>query len=94
MSATMTVSTITTIDEWAAHPLGKAARVAVAVLGLMSATLVLLVATMNSQATWIMVLLGVGLAAVSVRAAAKPSLIRLTTLAAIMVAVPYVGQTF
>jgi hypothetical protein len=90
----MTVSTITTIDEWAAHPLGKAARVAVAVLGLMSATLVLLVATMNSQATWIMVLLGVGLAAVSVRAAAKPSLIRLTTLAAIMVAVPYVGQTF
>jgi hypothetical protein len=39
-----------------------------------------------------MVLLGVALAAVSIRAAIKPSLVRLTTLAAIMVAVPYVGQ--
>jgi hypothetical protein len=91
---TMTVSTITTIDEWAAHPLGKAARVAVAALGLMSAILVLLVATMNGDSAWILVLLGVALAAVSVRAATKPSILRLTTLAAIMVAIPYVGQAF
>lgn len=90
----MTVINVTSLDEWAAHPLGKAARVAVAVLGLMSAVLVLLVATMNAQAAWILVLLGVGLAATSVRAALRPSLISLTTLAAIMVAVPYVGQTF
>jgi len=89
----MTVSTINTIDEWAVHPLGKVARVAIAALGLMSATLVLLVATMNSQAAWTLVLLGVALAAASVRAAASPSLIRLTTLAAVMVAVPYVGQS-
>jgi hypothetical protein len=89
----MTVSTITTIDEWAAHPVGKVARVAIAALGLMSATLVLLVATMNSQAAWTLVLLGVALAATSVRAAANPSLIRLTTLAAVMIAVPYVGQS-
>lgn len=89
----MTVSTITTIDEWAVHPLGKVARVAIAALGLMSATLVLLVATMNSQAAWTLVLLGVALAATSVRAAVSPSLIRLTTLAAVMVAVPYVGQS-
>lgn len=89
----MTVSTITTIDEWAAHPVGKVARVAIAALGLMSATLVLLVATMNSQAAWTLVLLGVALAATSVRAAASPSLIRLTTLAAVMIAVPYVGQS-
>ena len=88
----MTASTITTLDEWAVHPVGKVARVAIAALGLMSATLVLLVATMNNQSAWIMVLLGVALAAVSIRAAAKPSLIRLTMLAAIMVAVPYVGQ--
>ncbi len=93
-SRDMTVINITSLDEWAAHPLGKAARVAVAVLGLMSAVLVLLVATMNAQAAWILVLLGVGLAAASVRAALRPSLIRLTTLAAIMVAVPYIGQTF
>ena len=74
--------------------MGKAARVAIAVLGLASAILVLLVATMNEQAAWIMVLLGVGLAAVSVRAALRPDLIRLTTLVAIMIAVPYVSQTF
>lgn len=90
----MAVSNITTLADWAAHPMGKAARVAIAVLGLASATLVLLVATMNAQAAWILVLLGVGLAAVSVRAALKPDLIRLTTLVAIMIAVPYVSQTF
>ena len=90
----MTVTNITTLSDWAAHPMGKAARVAIAVLGLASAILVLLVATMNEQAAWIMVLLGVGLAAVSVRAALKPDLIRLTTLVAIMIAVPYVSQTF
>jgi hypothetical protein len=89
----MTVSTITSIDEWAAHPIGKAARVAVAILGLASAVLVLLVATMNSQAAWTLVLLGVALAATSIRAATKPSVIRLTSLAAVMIAIPYVGQT-
>ncbi len=89
----MTVSTITSLDEWAAHPLGKAARIAVAVLGLASAILVLLVATMNSQAAWLLVLLGVALAATSVRAASNPTVIRLTTLAAVMIAIPYVAQT-
>jgi hypothetical protein len=47
---------------------------------------------MNSQAAWTLVLLGVALAATSIRAAARPSLVRLTTLAAVMVAIPYVGQ--
>ena len=89
---TMTVSTITTLDEWAAHPIGKVARIAIAVLGSASAILVLMVATMNSQAAWTLVLLGVALAATSIRAAAKPSVIRLTTLAAVMIAIPYVGQ--
>ena len=88
----MTVSTITTIDEWAAHPIGKAARVAMAILGLASAVLVLLVATMNSQAAWTLVLLGVALAATSIRAAQRPTLIRLTSLLAVMIAIPYVGQ--
>lgn len=89
----MTVSTITTLDELAAHPFGKAARVAMAVFGLASAVLVLMVATMNSQAAWTLVLLGVALAATSVRAASKPSVIRITTLVAVMIAIPYVGQT-
>jgi len=88
----MTASTISSLDEWAVHPIGKVARVAIAALGLMSAILVLLVATMNPDAAWLMVLLGVSLAAVSVRAALSPTLIRLTTLAAVMIAIPYVGQ--
>jgi len=90
----MTVSTITTLDEWAAHPFGKAARIALAVLGLASAVLVLMVATLQTQAAWLLVLLGVALAATTVRAASKPSFIRLTTLAAVMISVLYVGQTF
>ncbi|MET0697354.1 MAG: hypothetical protein ABWZ58_07985 [Acidimicrobiia bacterium] len=53
----MTVSTITTLDEWAAHPYGKAARIALVVLGLASAMLVLMMATMNTQAAWLLVLL-------------------------------------
>lgn len=88
----MTVSTITTLDEWAAHPYGKAARTALVVLGLASAVLVLMMATMNTQAAWLLVLLGV--AATTVRAASKPTVIRLITLAAVMVSVLYVGHTF
>jgi hypothetical protein len=90
----MTVSTITSLDEWAVPPYGKAARVALVILGLASAVLVLMVATMNSQAASLLVLLGVALAATTVRAASKPRFIRLTTLAAVMVSVLYVGQTF
>lgn len=89
----MTVSTITNLEEWAAHPIGKAARVSIAVLGLASAVLLLMVATMYRHAAWILVLLGVALAATSIRAARKPSALRLTTLAAVMIAIPYVGQT-
>jgi hypothetical protein len=89
----MTVSAITTLDEWASHRFGKAARIGLAVLGLASAVLLLMVATMNSQSAWLLVLLGVALAVTSVRAASKPSVIRLTTLAAVMISVLYVGQT-
>ncbi len=88
----MTTATITSIDQWASHPMGKAARVAIAVLGLMSSILVLLVATMSGQASWTLILLGITLCGVSIRAALRPSLIRLTMLAAVMVAIPYVGQ--
>ena len=87
----MTVSTITTLDEWAAHPYGKAARITLVVLGLASAVLVLMMVTMNTQAAWLLVLLGV--AATTVRAASKPTVIRLITLAAVMVSFLYVGHT-
>ena len=95
ITGTMTASTITgtTIDQWAAHPFGKAARIAIAVLGLSSAMLLLLVATIYTDAAWALVLLGATLSAVSVRAATKPSLIRLLSLGAVMVAILYLGQT-
>jgi hypothetical protein len=89
----MTASTITTIDQWAAHPFGKAARITMAALGLMSAVLLLLVATIYTEAAWVLVLLGATLAATSVRAASKPSLVRLISLGAVMVAILYLGQT-
>jgi hypothetical protein len=89
----MTASTITTIDDLAAHPFGKAARIALAVLGLASAVLVLMVATIYTEAAWPLVLLGAALAATSVRAASKPSVMRLFSLGAVMVAILYLGQS-
>jgi hypothetical protein len=89
----MTASTVTTIDQWATQPFGKAARIALAVLGLFSATVVLLVATIYTEAAWILVLLGATLAATSIRAASKPSLMRLLSLCAVMVSILYLGQT-
>ncbi|MGI9610615.1 MAG: hypothetical protein ACR2NL_10025 [Acidimicrobiia bacterium] len=88
----MTTSELTALNEWADHPLGKAARIAIAVTGLATSAIVLLLATLGSNAIWFMVLLGVALAATSIRAAMHPSLVRLTTLAAVMVAIPIVGQ--
>lgn len=93
ITGTMTASTITTIDQWATQPFGKAARIALAALGVMSSIVVVLVATVYTEAGWSLVLLGATLAATSVRAASRPSLIRLLSLAAVMVAILYLGQT-
>lgn len=82
----------TFVDEWASHPIGKAARIAIAVAGLITSALVLLLATLGSNAAWLMVLMGVALAATSIRAASRPTMLRLGTLAAAMVAIPIVGQ--
>ncbi len=95
-TGTMTASTITstsTLDQWAAHPLGKATRVAMVVLGLGSAVLLLMVATIYTERAWPLVLLGATLAATAVRAASRPGLTRLLSLGAVMVAVLYLGQT-
>jgi hypothetical protein len=54
---------------------------------------VLLVATIYTEAAWILVLLGATLAATSVRAASKPSLMRLLSLGGVMVSILYLGQT-
>ena len=87
----MTASTASTLN-WPAHPLGKAVRIAIAVTGLATASLLLLLATSGKNAVWFMVLLNVALAATSIRAALNPTWTRLTIFAAAMVAVPIVGQ--
>ena len=93
ISGTMTSSTITTVEQWATQPFGKAARIALAVLGLFSSVVVFLVATIYTEAAWMLVLLGSTMAAASVRAASRPSPVRLASLGAVMVAILYVGQT-
>jgi hypothetical protein len=88
----MTTTDAILLNEWASRPIGKAARIAIAVTGLITSTLVLLLATLGSDAAWVMVLSGVALAATSIRAASHPTMIRLITLAGAMVVIPIVGQ--
>lgn len=70
------------VGEWTVSTIGKGTRIAIACLGLISATLTLMLAPLASGASWLLVLAGVGLAATSVRAARHLSLLRLTTVAA------------
>lgn len=80
------------VEDWASHPVGKVTRAMVAIIGLALATLVLLLASLGTDSLLVYMLLGVALAATSVRAAIKPTVIRLSTLGAVMIAVPIVGQ--
>lgn len=80
------------LDEWATKPLGKAARIAIAAGGMITATLVLLMATMLREGTWAFVLIGVALAATSVRAARFPTVARLGAVAANLIAIPLIAQ--
>ena len=81
------------LESWATQPLGKAARIYIAVGGMVTATLVLLMATMLTQGSWVFVLVGVSLAATSIRAARYPTLVRLTAVAANLIAIPLIAQT-
>jgi hypothetical protein len=80
------------VEDWASHPIGKITRALVAIIGVVLATLVLLLASMGTSGVWVFILLGLALAATSVRAALNPTVIRLATLGAVMIAVPIVGQ--
>ena len=80
------------LDEWASRPLGKAARISIAVGGLITATLVLMMATMLREGSWLFVLVGVALAATSVRAARYPTIVRLGVVAANLIAIPLIAQ--
>jgi hypothetical protein len=81
------------IRAWAAGPTGRATRIAIAVVGMASATLVLMSAAVVTSASWALILLGVGMATASVRAALSPTLGRLAITAIAMSAVPFVVQS-
>ena len=80
------------LDDWALRPAGKAVRVGIAAAGMATATLVLLMATTLASGTWMLVLVGVSLAATSIRAARYPTLVRLAVVTANLLAVPLIGQ--
>lgn len=82
------MTSISSIQGWATHPIGKAARVAVAIGGAVLATLVMTTAATARSGSWALVLLGVGVAAVSARAARVPSASRLVLLTIAVVAAP------
>lgn len=82
------------LQTWASHPAGKATRLAIAVLDMATAILVMMTASLVTTGSWALVLLGVAMAAASVRAALVPSTTRFLTLAAILVAVPITIQVF
>lgn len=80
--------------DWATHPAGRAVRAFIAGAGMVTATLVLMTATLVSSGSWVLVILGVGLAATSIRAARIPTVGRLATVAAALVAIPLSIQIF
>lgn len=88
----MTASTAEFLTDWTIHPIGKVIRALIAVVGVIVATLVLLLASLGAENVWILILVGIALAATSIRAAMKPSAIRLATLAVVLVAVPAASQ--
>lgn len=89
----MTAST-PALGAWATRPLGKVARVALAALGMVMGTLVLMAAAVAESGSWALVLLGVMLAAAAVRAGRAPTVSRLGALAAVSVAIPLSIQVF
>lgn len=82
------------ISPWASHPLGKVARGAIGVGGMMVAVLVLMTASVVVSGTWALVALGIGVAALSVRAARVPTPVRLTLVALVLIAIPLAFQIF
>lgn len=81
-------------SAWASHPVGKAVRIFIAVTGMITATFVLMTASLVSSGSWALVLLGVGLAASSVRAARLPTISRLALVGAALIAIPLSIQVF
>ena len=83
----MTVSKVV-LEDWATQPLGKAVRIAIAAGGIITAFMLLVMASVVAQGSWVLVLAGVALVATSVRAASIPSVTRLMVVVANLVAIP------
>lgn len=73
--------------DWAQHPLGKVARIAIASGGLITATLVLMTASVVATGSWALVVLGVSLAALAVKAAWAPTTVRLILTGATLIGI-------
>lgn len=78
----------TTLTNWEITPFGKIARAAIAVLGVVTATLTLMLSAVMDGGAWVTLLAGVALAATSARAAKEPSLSRLTAVTANLILIP------
>jgi hypothetical protein len=82
------------LQAWAVTGVGKVARIAMAAIGMSVATMALTTSAAVDTGSWALVLLGVALAATSVRAAWTPSVSRLTALTVTMIAIPLSLQIF
>lgn len=82
------------LETWTVRPVGKALRLAIGGLGMVFATIVLGTAVLVEAGSWALVLLGVAVAATSVRAAQHLTLGRLAALAAVLLAVPLSFRIF
>lgn len=82
------------LQTWAGKTFGKVARVALASVGMIFATMVLTSAAMVETGSWALVLVGVAIAATSVRAARELTLARLAAVGVSLLAVPLTLQVF
>lgn len=82
------------LHDWASSLGGKVVRGAIAVTGMAFAVLVLMNAALVDTGSWALVLLGVALAASSVRVAQSPNLSRIIVLGATTLAIPLSLQIF
>ncbi len=82
------------MQTWAVKPVGKVIRVALASFGMILATMVLTGAAFVDTGSWALVLVGVAIAATSVRAAHEMTVTRLVALAASLLATPLTLQIF
>jgi hypothetical protein len=78
-------------EDWGSHPLGMTIRVLIALGGLATATLLVMTATLAANGVWFLVLLGLALGVTAVRAAVRPTAVRLALGLAALLAIPLTG---